>query len=94
MYPTMPEVRVQLPQKNFARFAREIILSFSLKYPGAALDYHSLNFAPGQIEPTTAHYAHMDQIQMDLQAKQADHFVPSGGWWPLGLVWLERTFKA
>ena len=69
----MPEVGVQIFKKIFAR---EIINR------GAALDYHALNFVPGQIELTTARYAHMDQIQMDKQAKQADRFVPSGGWRP------------
>ena len=82
MYPTMPEVGVQLSQKMFR--SRNDYFLFHLNNRGSALDCHALNFAPGQIEPTTARYARMDQIQMGPHppAKQADHFVPSGGWRP------------
>ena len=77
------------PQQIFRqRSERNYFVPLTEKNHGSALDCHALNFSPGQIKPTTAHYARLDQIQMlpNPQAKQLDHFGPSGGWWPLPTV--------
>ena len=49
------------PPKFFRSLrARNNFVSLTEKNRGAALDYHSLNFASGQIEPTTARVARVD----------------------------------
>ena len=64
----MPEVGYNSPKKFCLPHQKDC---------DATLDCHALNFAPGQIDPTTARFARMDQIQMDLhpQAKQENHFL-------------------